>query len=182
MVLGSTQPLTEVSTNNPLGGNGSRRVRLENSRPSAGTLYKHVEPQHLLKFGPSRSVTGTILHFTYAHQTPIFCPLCSHATSNVFQFQFQFGLHLVHSHTYEKVPCGGEEIYLPISADVNVFSRRVYTTHLIKLISSLLSQRKFRISLEGEMSTPRYSETCIRRNRMGPKIFSTLDKFPHYTK
>jgi hypothetical protein len=27
-----------------------------------------------------------------------------------------------------------------------------------------------------------YSETCIRRNRMGPKIFSTLDKFPHYTK
>jgi hypothetical protein len=27
-----------------------------------------------------------------------------------------------------------------------------------------------------------YSETCIRRNRMGPKIFSTLDKLPHYTK
>jgi hypothetical protein len=27
-----------------------------------------------------------------------------------------------------------------------------------------------------------YSETCISRNRMGPKIFSTLDKFPHYTK
>jgi hypothetical protein len=27
-----------------------------------------------------------------------------------------------------------------------------------------------------------YSETCIRRNRMGPKIFFTLDKFPHYTK
>jgi hypothetical protein len=27
-----------------------------------------------------------------------------------------------------------------------------------------------------------YSETCIRRNRKGPKIFSTLDKFPHYTK
>jgi hypothetical protein len=25
-------------------------------------------------------------------------------------------------------------------------------------------------------------ETCIRRNRTGPKIFSTLDKFPHYTK
>jgi hypothetical protein len=27
-----------------------------------------------------------------------------------------------------------------------------------------------------------YSETCIRRNPKGPKIFSTLDKFPHYTK
>jgi hypothetical protein len=27
-----------------------------------------------------------------------------------------------------------------------------------------------------------YSETCIRQNHMGPKIFSTLDKFPHYTK
>jgi hypothetical protein len=27
-----------------------------------------------------------------------------------------------------------------------------------------------------------YSETCIGRNRMGTKIFSTLDKFPHYTK
>jgi hypothetical protein len=25
---------------------------------------------------------------------------------------------------------------------------------------------------------PYYSETCIRRNRMGPKIFSTMDKFP----
>jgi hypothetical protein len=28
----------------------------------------------------------------------------------------------------------------------------------------------------------KYSETCIRRNRMGPKIFSTFDKFPRYTK
>jgi hypothetical protein len=27
-----------------------------------------------------------------------------------------------------------------------------------------------------------YSETCIRQNRTGPKIFSTLEKFPHYTK
>jgi hypothetical protein len=32
------------------------------------------------------------------------------------------------------------------------------------------------------MRSSNFSETCIRRNRMGPKIFSTLDKFPHYTK
>jgi hypothetical protein len=27
-----------------------------------------------------------------------------------------------------------------------------------------------------------HSKTCIRRNRTGTKIFSTLDKFPHYKK
>jgi hypothetical protein len=35
---------------------------------------------------------------------------------------------------------------------------------------------------EASSSETKYSETCIRRNRKGPKIFSTLDKFPHYTK
>jgi hypothetical protein len=115
IVLGSTQPLTEVSIKNPPGGNGGR---LENSRPSAGTLYKNVEPQHLLKFGLSRSVTGTVLHFTYAHQRPTFCPLSSHATSNVFQFQ----LHLVHSHTRNTG-------YISISQFLRMymFSAAVYT-------------------------------------------------------
>jgi hypothetical protein len=35
------------------------------------------------------------------------------------------------------------------------FSKLVFSTSLIKLISSFLSQRKFIVSVEGEMSTPR---------------------------
>jgi hypothetical protein len=37
-------------------------------------------------------------------------------------------------------------------------SKLQFSTSLIKLISSLLSQRKFRVSVEGEMSTPRYMQ------------------------
>jgi hypothetical protein len=40
----------------------------------------------------------------------------------------------------------------------------------------------YKISANRQQRPTKYSETCIRRNRMGPKIFSTLDKFPHYTK
>jgi hypothetical protein len=36
-----------------------------------------------------------------------------------------------------------------------------FSVNLIKLISSFLSQRKFRVSIEGELSTPRYMETGV---------------------
>jgi hypothetical protein len=37
-----------------------------------------------------------------------------------------------------------------------MLSTMEFSTNLIKLISSFLSQRKFRVSVEGEMSTPRH--------------------------
>jgi hypothetical protein len=37
-------------------------------------------------------------------------------------------------------------------------SKLQFSTNLIKLISSFLSQRNFRVSVEGEMSTPRYMQ------------------------
>jgi hypothetical protein len=37
-------------------------------------------------------------------------------------------------------------------------SKLQFSISLIKLIGSFLSQRKFRVSVEGEMSTPRYMQ------------------------
>jgi hypothetical protein len=36
-----------------------------------------------------------------------------------------------------------------------------FSTSIIKLISSFLSQRKFRVSVEGELSTPRYMQAGV---------------------
>jgi hypothetical protein len=36
-----------------------------------------------------------------------------------------------------------------------------FSTSLIKLISSFLSQRKFKVSVEGELSTPRYMQAGV---------------------
>jgi hypothetical protein len=40
-------------------------------------------------------------------------------------------------------------------------SKLKFSTSLIKLISSFLLQRKFRVSAEGEMSTPRYVQAGV---------------------
>jgi hypothetical protein len=40
-------------------------------------------------------------------------------------------------------------------------SKLQFSTSLIKLIGSFLSQRKFRVSVEGEMSTPRYMQAGV---------------------
>jgi hypothetical protein len=41
------------------------------------------------------------------------------------------------------------------------FSKLQFSNRLIKLISSFLSQRKFRVSVEGEISTPRYMQAGV---------------------
>jgi hypothetical protein len=38
---------------------------------------------------------------------------------------------------------------------------KLHSNNLIKLISSFLSQRKFRVSVEGELSTPRYMQAGV---------------------
>jgi hypothetical protein len=50
-------------------------------------------------------------------------------------------------------------------------SKLVFWVNLIKLISSFLSERKFRVSVEGETSTPRYMEVCVPN---GPVLSPTL--------
>jgi hypothetical protein len=50
-------------------------------------------------------------------------------------------------------------------------SKLQFSTSLIKLIGSFLSQRKFRVSVEGEVSTPRYMQAGVPQSSV---LFPTL--------
>jgi hypothetical protein len=64
MAVESIQPLTEMSTRNLPGVEGSRCVRLTTSQTSVSWLSRKIwEPQHLTALGPWRPVTGIALPF-----------------------------------------------------------------------------------------------------------------------
>jgi hypothetical protein len=48
-----------------------------------------------------------------------------------------------------------------------------FSTRIIKLISSFLLQRKFRVSVEGEMSTPRCIQAEVHKVLSCPSLYTT---------
>jgi hypothetical protein len=52
-------------------------------------------------------------------------------------------------------------------------SKLQFSTSLIKLIASFLSQRKFRVSVEGEMLTPRFMQAGVPQGSvLSPTLYT----------
>ena len=65
MVLGSTQPLTEMSIRLFPGGKGGWCVRLTTLPPSCAVVMKSGNINFLEPFGPFQVCNGTALSFMY---------------------------------------------------------------------------------------------------------------------
>jgi hypothetical protein len=58
-----------------------------------------------------------------------------------------------------------------------------FSTNLIKLLGFFLSQRKFRVSVEGEMSTPRVMQAGVTQGSvLSPTLFNMLINYAPQTR
>jgi hypothetical protein len=101
MALGSTQPLTEMSTKNLPGGKG---------RPARGaddltaicepTVYKMWEPRRLTTLGPSWPVTGIALLFLLVTIAKTIKLMCFHVHRNFMYINWKFSYSLNSEYLY----------------------------------------------------------------------------------
>ena len=63
MALGSTQPLTEMSTRRMPGAKGGRCVRLTTLPPSCAVVMQSGDPNFLEPYGPLQACNGTALPY-----------------------------------------------------------------------------------------------------------------------
>ena len=68
MALGSTQPLTGMSTRLFHGGKGSRRVRLTTLPPSCAVVMKSGDLNFLEPSGSLQACNGTALPLTFIYE------------------------------------------------------------------------------------------------------------------
>jgi retron-type reverse transcriptase len=62
-------------------------------------------------------------------------------------------------------------------------SKFEFSTHLIQLISSFLSERKFRVSVEGKMSTPREMQAGVPQGSvLSPTLYNIYVNDPPQTR
>jgi hypothetical protein len=71
MALGSTQPLTEMSTRSISWGKGGRCVRLTNLPPSCAVVKKSGNLNFLETSGPLQACNGAALPLPYHHTVPL---------------------------------------------------------------------------------------------------------------
>jgi retron-type reverse transcriptase len=118
-------------------------------------LQKHIDERGLLN--------ASQFGFRAGHSTTLQCMrLTDHVTLNLNNKISTVAVFLDNEKAFDTIRHSGLLYKL---------SKLEFSTSLIKLIGSSLSQRKFRVSVEGEMSTPREMRAGVPQ---GSVLFPTL--------
>jgi hypothetical protein len=120
------------------------------------TLQKHTDGRDLLN--------ASQFGFCARHTTTLQCVrLTDHVTLN-------FNNKMSMAAVFLDIEKGFDSIWH--SGLLYKLSKLKFSTSLIKLIGSFLSQRKFRVLVEGEMSTPRVMQAGVPQGLVFSLLFS----------